>query len=694
MAERLPDHMRQNVIEQLQQLREAGDLVRADHAKKLASTADAVITRKGGMDLLSEHIGEITEAGFFAGTSWEDPAILNSSLVGGTLKAGGLTTVYEILSELRILAIAEGRMNSAAMSRTGARDFLENLTVTNLDLLFPDASEELRSVDSGTRKRIAALFEYLRSRFIRWDRIGKRVAEELQMICSQRPIVTDRARSIIRMVRENMGGNGSQSVEIAEHSSRLRSFVHALYAPSKMAGKLPPEEYEKWLDGLRPVGPAGLARDRSVPVSSAQDSSAPDESTPDADTLRKECEELAGTLRRTGLSSPWHTLLLRRVKESPTLTGTLLGLNAHGKAELKTHHPKVSRYIDLACHPDTSRFVYGLACMLERNLLSRQPVAVGLEQLESMKMHPEQARAVSQAHPDSTCSPHQHLFADAICMLGQPLGVGQGWNPTCQSARGMSLWSRHAPGKLLTMIHTAATTNDLEMRFEGELLASSRLTEGLATEFDYKLDAVSIVLVPHLDRIYFEMMRLATGRGEDPHKWVNPAMYGQWIPTGFSTPYNYLTNTITGYGDFLRLFYTTHHPDYNGGHDLAYPNPVGIFLTAANGKLLGFHAVSILRVARWQEGFRVYFLNPNNEGRQKWQSDIQPTVAGHGEVPGESSLPFHQFASRLYAFHYRPSGTDDRDMVPDSEIDRVTAIAQSSWGTSYVWQDIPQTALM
>jgi hypothetical protein len=255
----------------------------------------------------------------------------------------------------------------------------------------------------------------------------------------------------------------------------------------------------------------------------------------------------------------------------------------------------------------------------------------------------------------------------------------------------MSLWSRHAPGKLLSMIHTAATTNDLEMRFEGQLLTSSRLAAGLTKEFDYKLDAVSIVLVPHLDRIYFEMMRLATGRGEDPHKWVNPAMYGQWIPTGFSTPYNYLTNTITGYGDFLRLFYTTHHPDYNGGHDLAYPNPVGIFLTAANGKLLGFHAVSILRVARYKEDFRVYFLNPNNEGRQKWQSDIQPTVAGYGEVPGESSLPFHQFASRLYAFHFKPSDSDGRDLVPDREIDRVTEIAKGSWGTSYIWQDIPQS---
>ena len=674
MAEQLPDHMHQNFIVQLEQLRDAGALMRADHSKKLASAADVMITREGGMDLLFGHIGEMVEAGFFAGTSWEDPAILNSSLVGGTLKAGGLTTVYEVISELRILAIAEGKMPSDAMTRAGARDFLENLIVTNLDLLFPDASEELRNVDAGTRKHITALFDYLRNRFIRWDRIGKRMAEELQMICSQRPIVTDRARSIIRIVRENVTGSDSGEDDgldgLDEHSSRLRYFVDALYAPSKMAGKLTPEEYGVWLDGLQTDGTG----------------------SPGADALRKECGELAGPLRKTGLASPWHALLLRRVKDDPSLIGALLGLNAYGKAELKTHYEKISRYIDLACHPDTSRFVYGLAAMLERNLLSRQPVSVGLGQLEAMNLHPEVEQALGKAHPDSRCTAHQHVFADAICMLGQPLGVGQGWNPTCQSARGMSLWSRHAPGKLLSMIHTAATTNDLEMRFEGQLLTSSKLPAGLTKDFDFKLDAVSIVLVPHLDRIYFEMMRLATGRGEDPHKWVNPAMYGQWIPTGFSTPYNYLTDTISGYGDFLRLFYATHHPDYNGGHDLAYPNPVGIFLTAANGKLLGFHAVSVLRVARYKEDYRVYFLNPNNEGRQKWQSDIQPTVAGHGEVPGESSLPFHQFASRLYAFHFKPPESDESDMVPDSEIDRVTEIAKSSWGTSYNWLDIPQSA--
>ena len=656
MTEEIAGHTHQNFIEQLHQLEQAGSLTRPEQSKKLASAADVMISQKGGVALIYEHIGQIVESGFFTGTNWEDPAVLNSSLVGGTLKAGGMSTVYEILSELRVLAIATGRITSEGMSKGSAREFLENVIVTNLDLLFPDASEELRNVDVATKKHISAFFEFLQEEFIRWDHIGKRLAEELQMICNQRPIVTDRARSIIRLVRDKLTKGDND-----EHGTRLQFFIDAVYAPSEKADKLTVDEYEAWLE--------------KPEVKQSR--------------LKSECEALADSLRKSGLASEYHAVLVRRVKDNPGLLGTVLGLNSYGAAELESHHEKVAGYISFACHPDTSRFVYGLAMMLERNLLSSQPVTVGLEQLMETDLHPGVEEAIHKSRSDSRRSAIEHLFADTVCMLGQPLGVGQGWNPTCQSARGMSLWSRHAPGKLLTMILTAATTNDLDMRFEGQLLKSSQLAEGLAKEFDFNLDAVSIVLVPHLDRIYFEMTRLAGGRGEDPHKWVNPAMYGQWIPTGFTTPYNYLINAIVNYEQFLQLFYVTHHPDYNGGHNLAYPSPVGIFLTAANGKLLGFHAVSILRVAKYKEDFRIYFLNPNNEGRQKWQSDMQPTVAGNGEIPGESSLPFHQFASRLYAFHYNPSEAEDLEKVSDGEIKKVKELAKNSWGTSYIWQDYP-----
>jgi hypothetical protein len=53
------------------------------------------------------------------------------------------------------------------------------------------------------------------------------------------------------------------------------------------------------------------------------------------------------------------------------------------------------------------------------------------------------------------------MVAGVISVLGQPLGIGQGMNPTCQTARGISLWSLHAPGYLLELIPRAARDGDM-----------------------------------------------------------------------------------------------------------------------------------------------------------------------------------------------------------------------------------------
>jgi hypothetical protein len=239
------------------------------------------------------------------------------------------------------------------------------------------------------------------------------------------------------------------------------------------------------------------------------------------------------------------------------------------------------------------------------------------------------------------------------------------------------------------MIITVATQNNLVMRFENQELTSSKLQKGLVDRLDHNLDVVSVILVPHLDKIYAEMMRLASGRGEDPHKWVNPGMYGQWIQVGFLSAYNYLTNSIDQYRNFVKSFYATFHLGYNGDKQIIYPSPLGIFITSFKGEMVGFHAISLLRIAYAPNGeIRAYFLNPNNEGRQDWGQNIKPSVFGNGEIPGESSLPFHEIVSRIYAFHYDPL-----DMkihlhdVPDHEVDKVEKLARESWGKSYIWLD-------
>jgi len=280
------------------------------------------------------------------------------------------------------------------------------------------------------------------------------------------------------------------------------------------------------------------------------------------------------------------------------------------------------------------------------------------------------------------------LVAGAIQVFGSPLGIGQGNNPTCQAARALSLWSQHAQGLLLEKLVSAARDGFVEMMFEGKPIRSDFIAAGVAASIDYDLDSVSKVLVGHLDRLYDEMMRRVALRHEDGHKWVNPELYGRWVPRGFASVFvDKAQTTVAHYDAFLRRFYATHHPDYNDGHQLMYPNPVGLCITNSLGFYLGPHAVSVQRVAVDPEGvLRVFFFNPNNEGRQDWGHGVRPSIHEHGEVEGESSLPFEQFASRLYAFHYNPYEEGDGFAVPAGVVEGIHAEAKDTWGRAFEWR--------
>ena len=182
------------------------------------------------------------------------------------------------------------------------------------------------------------------------------------------------------------------------------------------------------------------------------------------------------------------------------------------------------------------------------------------------------------------------------------------------------------------------------------------------------------------------MLALAALRGEDGHKWVNPAFYGRWVAKGFMSAIMAATQHVEHHENFVRHFYASHHPGYNDEHELIFPNPVGIMVTDVHGRLLGPHAVSLQRVAEDPDGeMRCYFFNPNNEGRQDWGDEVRPSVTGRGELAGESSLPFAEFASRLYAFHFDPQELGETYAVPADEVARVSKMAEESWGRAFTW---------
>lgn len=643
----------------LKEFKSATELTRAEKAKKLVSQMDPLSKTKEGLAYIYEKSLEIEAAGFFANTAWNDPEKLSPALVKGTLKAGHPTSAYEILSELRMLAYAKKRAGGIhKIKPQEAEAYLEEVLVHNLEFVFQELTEETRLVMPVQEvKKIYNLFSLLLEES-GLQGIKDKLAEEIRLICEQRPVVTRKVREIIHLVRSKM------ELDPEKESDKLLLFyVNAVHSPTPLSRDFPdPEDYGQAIKKLK------------------------------GKKLEEEVDGLADCMRSTGLATPHLSLMVRHLAaENTVLLPRAFRLNKRGEAEWSKHQEFVLKLIEEAVSIDSFQCIYGLARLLEKSLLSRNAVKASLNNLRMISINPQVEKRIlkCQTKARKTVTAKQYLIAATLRVLGQPLGVGQGNNSTCQSARGISMWSRHSPAKLVNMIITVAAQDNLIMRFENADLESNKLIKGLVDQLDYNLDAVSAVLVPHLDKIYNEMMRRASIRGEDPHKWVNPALYGHWIQIGFASAYSYLTNSIQDFKGFIRLFYAAFHPQYNGGREMVYPNPVGIFVTTNRGAMIGFHAVSLLRVAKDQKGnMRAYFLNPNNEGRQNWGQGIQPSVFGHDEMHGESSLPFYQFAARVYAFHFNSLETKDHiSSIPAKEVEKVETLARESWGKAYTWSE-------
>lgn len=641
--------------EALARLAEARPFAKSRYQGEVFTIATELMDSDAGMAALYDRAHLFDGAGVFHEGGWADPEKLLPHLVSFGLRGQGIYPIVEILSELRMLAIARGRYDSPVDAES-AESFLLKVVGHNLDLLVAEPTEETR-MRPAAYERAHRLFALLESE-LTLRGLGVELVAEIRMLAAQRPIQVSRMRSMILHVGDIVDGGELDSVR-----GDLEPYLRAAHGRSLLSpsGNVEPRVYRELL------------------------------SKASTDALREEASCLAEALRSTGITHPNHAVLLRTLtRKEPSLVGDALGLNDVGRAELSQNEEFALQLIRLAVYPETVDSIYGLAQVLERSLLSRPTVAGGLRRLVDLAIEPTARRSlVSREARDAGLSANAILLAGALSVLGQPLGVGQGQSPTCQAARGISLWAQHAPNMLLDLIVSAARDGVVELDFEGLRIASNQIEGGVAGGvFDDTLDPVSMVLVPHLDRLYDELMRRASLRGEDPHRWVNPALYGRWVQAGFVSAIDVITGRVTGYAGFIRKFFATHHSSYNDGNDLVYPNPVGILVTDVHGSLLGPHAVSLQRIDRSPDGeLRAYFFNPNNEGRQDWGFGVKPTVSGEGERHGESSLPFAAFASRLYAYHYNPYEEGDGYAVPAEEVAAVEEMARKSWGRSYAWTE-------
>lgn len=656
-AEERRSRLARRLASALDTLEAARPLAKALHQGEVYTVALQLLREPGGVEDLYAEAPRFEDAGVFRGGDWDHPDVLDPTWVSSSLHARGATLTVECLSELRFLAIAEGKQAHAEIAPEAARAFLETALAHNVDLLFPESTEASRLRAGPVTDGVHQLFRFVADR-IGYDGVLASIVGEAEARLNERPLLMRRVREMIQIAGRTLARGGSSDAH-----RRAQRLVGALEGPTALCRST--GDVTAYSEGLAALAP---------------------------DARRAEATAMGSSMWSTGLVCPQHVALVRfAAAEDPELLPAALGLGAVGRASLDVHGAVVRQLVDVAVHPVTAQCIYGLASLLECGVLFQPPVPRELRRLAHLPIHPEVARALRVwTGEDPAPSPNAILVAGTFGVLGQPLGLGQGDNPTCQSARAISLWALADPGYLLDCIAQAARDDRVVMQFEGTQIASDAVGPGLVDELHTELDPVSLVLVSHLDRIYAEMSRLVVGRGEDGHKWINPEYHGWWVERGFATTIEFATGAVVGFEPFVRLFYATHHPLYRGPAELTHPQPAGIAATDPWGKRLGWHAISILRVEADDAGeVRVYFFNPNNYSRQRWGQGIETSTSGHGEWFGESSLPFHQFAARLYLFHYNEREHGPPEAVPAEAVQRVEALVRESWARELTWRDAP-----
>lgn len=611
---------------------------------------------ENGLILVYKKTPALVTAGIFKSSGWEKTDRLLPVLVRGSLLANGIFPTIESLSNLRMVSIALGEIKDEALSQEAANEYLIELLALNLDILFDHKTEESRT--KGYQYKLSHQLMKFISTKIDLTNLFQKYFFEIKALSHQRPIITTHIRKTLESGKNLVAG--SEAITAQDEFVEFMKYYNACFSPTALS-----REYDSLID----------YRSKLPSLSEEQ--------------IKKEAQTFGEHLKKTGLSSPYFAVFLKYLTNAnPELIPVCLNLNEHGKADFEKHQENILKLLRMCIKPSTHEYIYGLSRFLERNLLARKEVVSGIKKLVDMDIAPEVAGALLKRRKFSdSMSPNAILICGVVAVLGQPLGIGQGNNPTCQAARGISLWSQHDPGFLIDVLISAARDGLVSLNFEGQHLVSKDLLTFKKEQMeDTSVDPVSQVLVPHLDAIYAVMLGNCYGRGADAHKWANPALYGRWINHGFDSVLDVTQTCVAHFENFVRKFYATHHPLYNDENPITYANPVGIFITNTHGDLLGLHAVSIQRIAKSQDGeYRVYFFNPNNEGRQNWGQGVIPTVYKNNERFGESSLPFNMFASRLYAFHYNPYEEGDGYAAPTEEVQKVVEMAKSSWGKSYTW---------
>ncbi len=602
-----------------------------------------------GLDVIREQATRMDAAGIFAGSDWDRPEALLPQLVGGTLVSEDPVFVaLEAVSLARFLAVANGEGRHENLHKDMARHFLTQVMALNLKDIFGQSDEASRAL--GDRQAVKRrLLNYISDHIGLTDVLGVLVTEIWRLL-EQRSVQVAVAKDMIAQIAIALNEKGTEPGSERLGAERL---VSALFGPT--VASLYDPGVEAYLDQISHFDEAALSR---------------------------EAMGFARAMHDTGLVSDYHAAFLVWALDygDRPLVPEALGLGTTGLDCWRHYRRLIEDLIRTAVTPATPQAAYGLTMLLERGVLHHAPMVPALNRALQQKVQGAARERLMLGFGEAV-PPETHLLAGILQVIGQPLGVGQGANPTCQSARAISMWALIEPDFLLHLITQASEFDAVLMQFEGMPINSSDLPAGLAGLGPIDADPVSVLLVSHLDRIYAEMGRLCIGREGDPHRWINPQFHGWWVSRDCAVAVDVATGKLSHYDRFLRRFFATYHPHHNGDRPVSHPQPAGIAVTDPNEHFVGWHAIAILRVSEDQAGvMRVYFYNPNNDSGQDWGGGVVVSTSGNGERYGEGSLEFGQFLSRVYLFHDDPlRSTGAADDVPEEALAPIHAQAVSSW---------------
>ncbi len=641
-----------NLDRQMAQLAGASPAAKVAYIGRVIDAVARVLRHPSGLPELAARAGALERAGVFAGTDWATPGALLPGLVGNTLRHGDApTVVLECLNLLRLLRAAREEEADSAVPAEHAHHFLTQVLALNLDRLSGAMAEADRAAAHGLGAAVDRVLGHLMTE-LGAENLLAPLVDEVWRLLSQRPLQVDAIKSMITQIAVALAQGRLAPGEAHLGADRL---ISALFGPSGLSRDDPGlEAYLRRLDGA------------------------------DDPALQAEATAMSRAMHDTGLVSDYHAALVGWLVETGRggLLPHALGLSSTGLDALRCYEALVHCLIRESVRPATAQAVLGLALMLERGILYAPPVAPSLWRLLELPMSPASESALLAA-----CGPAEparvRLLAGVLMLLGNPLGIGQGNNPTCQSARALAMWALNDPDYLLWLLTNVLRHDRLVLHFEGQPLDSALLPAGLVSGTPLDADPVSVLLVPQIDRLYAEMGRRVAARGEDPHRWINPELHGWWVGREFHIAVDIATGKLADHAGFLRRFHAGYHPLHNGNQIVIHPQPAGIAVTDSLGRFVGWHAIAITRVALDRAGeMRVYFFNPNNDSGQDWGCGVVVSTAGKGERFGEGSLPFGQFASRLYLFHDDGLGIGQSVPVPDDVIAEIEAMARDSWAAT------------